>query len=362
MKRIILTGGGTAGHVTPNIALLPALRGLGAEIHYVGQHSGIERRLIEPQGIPYHAIPAGKLRRYVDLKNVRDLFLVCAGFVKSFFLLHQIRPQIVFSKGGFVSCPLVWAAWLHRIPVIIHESDLTLGLANRLSLPFAAHICYSFPETAAMLPSGKATHTGIPIRETLLTGEAGKGRELCGFTDTMPIVLVIGGSQGSAAINQAVRKALAGLQEQFQICHLCGAGNVQEGNSTPKPSQDGNTSGYRQFEYVDTELPDLLAMADIVVSRAGATTLFELLALRKPNLLIPLSRRASRGDQVLNAQSFAKQGFSRVLEEEDLTVASFIEEVQATYHYHQSLIQAMNATSGTQGIERVMEVIQRFTC
>ena len=351
MKRIILTGGGTAGHVTPNIALLPALRALGFEIHYVGQNTGIERRLIEPQGIPYHAIPAGKLRRYIDLKNVRDIFLVCAGFMKSFFLLHQIKPQIVFSKGGFVSCPLVWAAWLHRIPVIIHESDLTPGLANKLSAPFAAHICYSFPETAAMLPSSKATHTGIPIRESLLKGEAATGRNLCGFTNAKAVVLIIGGSQGSATINQFTRNALAALREQFQICHICGAGNVQE----------GNTPGYRQFEYVDRELPDLLAMADVVVSRAGATTLFELLALRKPNLLIPLSRKASRGDQVLNARSFARQGFSHVLEEEDLTVESFIEGIQRAYHHRQTLIDTMKAASGTQGIERVVEVIQRFS-
>lgn len=359
-KRIILTGGGTAGHVTPNIALLPALHALGVEVHYVGQKTGIERQLIEPQGIPYHAIPAGKLRRYIDLKNVRDIFLVGGGFMKSLLLLQQLRPQIVFSKGGFVSCPLVWAAWLHRIPTIIHESDLTPGLANRLSTPFATHICYSFPETARMLPSDKATHTGIPIRETLLKGEAAIGRKLCGFTETTPVVLIIGGSQGSATINQVARNALAALQERLQICHICGAGNLQEGTPTPGLSQEGNV-GYRQFEYVDRELPDLLAMADVVVSRAGATTIFELLALRKPNLLIPLSRKASRGDQVLNAQSFAKQGFSHVLEEEDLTVARFIERIHRTYHQRQTLIDAMNAAQTTNEIERVIEVIQRFT-
>ena len=352
MKRIILTGGGTAGHVTPNIALLPALRSLGFEIHYVGQNTGIERQLIEPAGIPYHSIPAGKLRRYVDLKNLRDIFLVCAGFLKACLLLHRIQPHVLFSKGGFVACPLVWAAWLHRIPAIIHESDLTPGLANKLSLPFAAHVCYSFPETAAMLPSGKATHTGIPIREALRAGEQAKGRELCGFTDAKPVVLIIGGSQGSATINHVVRNALRELQQQFQVCHICGAGNVQaELRSTP---------GYTQFEYVDNELPHLLAMADVVASRAGATTIFELLALRKPSLLLPLSRKASRGDQVLNAQSFARQGFSRVLEEEDLTAARFVENIRCTYEQRQTLIQAMNAANMTDGTERVIEVIQRF--
>ncbi|MDY0092438.1 MAG: undecaprenyldiphospho-muramoylpentapeptide beta-N-acetylglucosaminyltransferase [Candidatus Vecturithrix sp.] len=352
MKRIILTGGGTAGHVTPNIAMLPALRSLGFEIHYVGQSTGIERQLIEPAGIPYHPIPAGKLRRYVDLKNVRDIFLVCAGFLKSCFLLHRIKPHVIFSKGGFVSCPLVWAAWLYRIPAIIHESDLTPGLANRLSQPFAAHICYSFPETAAMFPSEKATYTGIPIRASLREGESAKGRELCGFTDVKPIVVLLGGSQGSATINHAIRNAFPALQPQFQICHICGTGNIQEELRT--------IFGYAPFEYVDKELPHLLAMADVVVSRAGATTLFELLALRKPSLLIPLSRRASRGDQVLNAQSFAKQGFSHVLEEEELTVTSLIDHIRRTYEQRQALIQAMNTANTTDGIERVIEVIQRY--
>ncbi|GAK55076.1 UDP-N-acetylglucosamine--N-acetylmuramyl-(pentapeptide) pyrophosphoryl-undecaprenol N-acetylglucosamine transferase [Candidatus Vecturithrix granuli] len=365
MKRIILTGGGTAGHVTPNIALLPGLRSLGFEIHYVGQTTGIERQLIEPEGIPYHPIPAGKLRRYIDLKNVRDIFLVIAGFLKACLLLYRIKPHIIFSKGGFVSCPLVWAAWLHRIPAILHESDLTPGLANKLSLPFAVHICYSFPETAAMLPSGKATHTGIPIRESLQKGEQAKGRELCGFTDTKPVVLIIGGSQGSETINHVIRNALQELQPQFQICHICGPGNIQAEIHlpTPGPSREGKlqtTPGYAQFEYVDKELPHLLALANVVVSRAGATTIFELLTLRKPNLLIPLSRKASRGDQVLNAQSFAKQGFSRVLEEEDLTVASLIENIRCTYEQRQTLIQAMNAATTTNGIEQVIEVIQRF--
>lgn len=251
-----------------------------------------------------------------------------------------------------MSCPLVWAAWLYRIPAIIHESDLTPGLANRLSQPFAAHICYSFPETAAMFPSEKATYTGIPIRASLREGESAKGRELCGFTDVKPIVVLLGGSQGSATINHAIRNAFPALQPQFQICHICGTGNIQEELRT--------IFGYAPFEYVDKELPHLLAMADVVVSRAGATTLFELLALRKPSLLIPLSRRASRGDQVLNAQSFAKQGFSHVLEEEELTVTSLIDHIRRTYEQRQALIQAMNTANTTDGIERVIEVIQRY--
>jgi UDP-N-acetylglucosamine--N-acetylmuramyl-(pentapeptide) pyrophosphoryl-undecaprenol N-acetylglucosamine transferase len=352
MKSIVLTGGGSAGHVTPNIALLPRLQALHLDIHYIGQQAAIERDLIAPLYIPYHAISAGKLRRYLDLKNLTDIFRVGWGFLQAFAILRKLQPDVVFSKGGFVSCPVVWAAWLLRIPVVIHESDLTPGLANKLSAPFATRICYSFPETAAHLSGEKAICTGIPIRDVLRSGNPDKGRKLCHFSDQKPVLLIIGGSLGAQAINEAVRAAFSTLQQDFNICHLCGAGHLD--------SAFENISGYAQFEYVFEELPHLFALADVVVSRAGATTLFELLALQKPNLLIPLPLTSSRGDQILNARSFELQGFSIVLPEEQLTPETLISEVHKTYARCDQMAQSMQKADGADGVDRVLEVIQQY--
>ena len=346
-KRILLTGGGTAGHVTPNLALLPRLRGLGYEISYIGTAEGIERGLIAGEEVSYHVIPAGKLRRYFDLRNITDIIRTKIGFLKSLVLIAKIRPAILFSKGGFVSCPVVWASWLLRVPVVIHESDISPGLANRLSLPFASAVCYSFPETAPLLPKRKSVLTGIPVRETLLCGDAEKGRVLCGFNNMKPVVLVTGGSQGAQAINAAVREALGRLLVEFNVCHLCGRGNLGPGRP-----------GYAQFEYITTELADLFALAGAVVSRAGATTLFELLALKKPALLIPLPLGASRGDQILNAQSFEKQGWSRVLPQERMTPESLTENIREVFNNRQKMADAMNAAPSGGGTEKVIAVIE----
>ena len=348
-KRILLTGGGTAGHVTPNLALLPRLQALGFDIHYIGRKSGIERDLMTQAGIPYEGISAGKLRRYLDLRNLSDLALIALGFLQSLIKVGRWRPGVLFSKGGFVSCPVVWAAWLYRVPIVVHESDLTPGLANKLSAPFARHICYSFRETGEHVPRTKGVHTGIPIRETLLQGDAAEGRRICGFADAGPVVLVSGGSQGAEAINRAVRAALNELLPSFAVCHLCGQGGIDSGLL--------GQPGYSQFEYVGPELAHLLAMADLVVTRAGATTLFELLALKKANLLIPLSRKASRGDQILNARSFEKQGYSRVLAEEDLTPASLVAAVADAYRRQQAMVEAMRSAGTVDGLERVLSVI-----
>jgi UDP-N-acetylglucosamine--N-acetylmuramyl-(pentapeptide) pyrophosphoryl-undecaprenol N-acetylglucosamine transferase len=351
-KRIILTGGGTAGHVTPNLALIPKLMDLGFEIHYVGRKTGIEKELLEKADVPYYGISAGKLRRYFDLRNISDVVLVAAGFVQSLLLVRRLRPQVVFSKGGFVSCPLVWAAWLSRVPVIIHESDLTPGLANKLSAPFAERVCYSFPETEHSIPPDKAVLAGIPIRESLLSGEAAIGREICDFIDTKPVVLVSGGSQGAESINRTVRAGLDRILTQFNLCHICGQGGLDV-TLEARPS-------YKQFEYVDEELPDLLAMADIVVTRAGATTIFELLKLRKPNLLIPLTLGQSRGDQILNARSFEQRGFSHVLMEEDLNVNSLVEAIKKTLADRRSLVEAMGAAESVNGTDKVISIIMEY--
>ena len=319
MKRIILTGGGTAGHVTPNIALIPKLRELGYDIQYIGSYNGIEKELIEPFGIPYHGISSGKLRRYFSLQNFTDPFRVIKGFGEARKLIKGLKPDVIFSKGGFVSVPVVLAGKRCKVPVIIHESDMTPGLANKLAIPSAVKVCCNFPETLDALPEGKAVLTGSPIRQELLTGDKDAARKMCGFTDEKPVILVIGGSLGAVAVNEAVRAALPELLKQFQIIHLCGKGKVDHSLKEIK--------GYCQFEYIKNELRDLFALADVVISRAGANAICELLALRKPNLLIPLSARASRGDQILNAHSFERQGFSLVIEEEQLTNATLLDAV-----------------------------------
>lgn len=346
MKKILLTGGGTAGHVTPNIALIPGLHERKYEIFYAGTRKGIERELIYREGIQYYSLSAGKLRRYFDLKNVTDIFKIAIGFLQSILLIIRVRPDVVFSKGGFVSCPVVWAAWLLGKPVIIHESDITPGLANRLSMPFAKKICFSFPETSKHILASKGIQTGIPIRKSLFAGNAEEGRDLCGFTDNKPVIMIIGGSLGSQIVNTVIRESLPLLLKKYNICHICGKGNVAK-----------DYEGYKQFEYVNTELSHIFAMADIIVSRSGATTLFELLALRKPALLIPLASNASRGDQILNARSFERQGYSNVLFQEKLTSETLVASLQAAYDHRQEMIEAMKRSTFSGGVEQVLEVI-----
>jgi UDP-N-acetylglucosamine--N-acetylmuramyl-(pentapeptide) pyrophosphoryl-undecaprenol N-acetylglucosamine transferase len=352
MKTIVFTGGGTAGHVTPNLALMPKLNQLGWEMQYIGSKDGIEREIIEHEGIPFHHISSGKLRRYFDLKNFKDPFKVAIGVGQAYRLLRKIRPHVVFSKGGFVSVPVILAAWLNRIPVIIHESDLTPGLANKISMPFATKICVTFPETLRFVNNGKAVCTGLPIRQRILEGQASRGLTLCGFHQKKPILFIMGGSLGAQTINRAVREALASLLDRFQIVHICGKGNIDA-------SLEGRRD-YKQFEYVQEELPDLMAMADVVVSRAGSTSIFEFLALHKPMLLIPLSRQASRGDQILNAESFQRAGYARLLLEEDLTPQTLLAEVTATYD-NRGLIKAqMAASPHANGTDKIVEWIEKL--
>ncbi|RBP41122.1 undecaprenyldiphospho-muramoylpentapeptide beta-N-acetylglucosaminyltransferase [Garciella nitratireducens] len=349
MRKILMTGGGTAGHVTPNIALFPSLRKNGFEIFYIGTESGIEKKLIEQENIPYFSIKAGKLRRYFDIKNITDISKISKGYFQALSIIHKIKPNIVFSKGGFVSSPVVWAAWTKRIPVIIHESDITPGLANKISIPFSKSICYSFPETINYLPKDKSKLTGIPVRQNLFQGNKNFGKKLCSFDSKSPIVLIIGGSLGSQVLNNIIRSSLQDLLKNFQICHICGKGNFDLNLK--------NLKGYKQFEYVSDELPHLFAAADIIISRAGATTLNEILALKKPNILIPLSKQASRGDQILNAESYKKHGFSFVIREEELNVEKLIDALKTVYNERNIYVKNMSKSNMANGIEEVMNVI-----
>lgn len=349
MKKIVLTGGGTAGHVTPNIALLPRLKKLGYEVHYIGSYDGIEERLMEDFDIPYYGISTGKLRRYFDMKNFSDPFRVIKGFGQAKKILKEIQPDIVFSKGGFVAVPVVRAAAALKIPCIIHESDMTPGLANKLCIPVATKVCCNFPETLQNLPKEKAVLTGSPIRSELAKGNKLAGLDICGFTANMPVIMVIGGSQGAANVNKAVRDALPQLLKDFQVVHLCGQGKIDNLLLT--------TKGYKQFEYVKAELKDLFAMADVVISRAGANAICELLALKKPNLLIPLVA-GSRGDQVLNAASFEAQGFSMLLKEEDIEGDILTERVHELYFTRQNYIDAMERSDQLSPIDKITQLIE----
>ena len=352
MKKIIMTGGGTAGHVTPNIALMPALKEAGYDIEYIGSVNGMEKDLIQATGVPYHGISSGKLRRYFDWKNFSDPFRVIKGYGQAISLMKKIKPDVVFSKGGFVSVPVVLAAKHCHIPAIIHESDITPGLANRIAIKGAKKVCCNFPETMKYLPSDKAVLTGSPIRRELFSGNADNALKLCKFPDhNKPVLLIIGGSLGSKIVNEAVRKVLPELLEKFYIIHLCGKGNLD--NSLT------GTIGYAQFEYASSELTDMFALADMAISRAGANSICELLALHKPNILIPLSAAASRGDQVLNAKSFKKQGFSFVLEEEELTADSLLNAVKEVYEKRDKYISAMSQSGQMDSIGTIVELINK---
>lgn len=352
MKKIVLTGGGTAGHVTPNIALLPRLKELGYEIYYIGSYEGIEKKLIADFKIPYYGVATGKFRRYLDPKNLSDPFRVIKGGMEAKKILKEIKPDIVFSKGGFVSVPVVRAAAALKIPCVIHESDMTPGLANKLCIPCAKKVCCNFPETIQSLPEGKAVLTGSPIREDIFKGDKVAALNLCNFTAGKPVVMVIGGSSGSAAINKTVREALPKLLEKYQVVHLCGNGRVD--------NLMLNIEGYAQFEYLKAELKDVFAMADVVISRAGANAICELLALKKPNVLIPLSSKVSRGDQILNANSFCEQGYSKVIEEEELDDMILVNSVNEVYENREQYIQKMSESSQINAVDKITKLLDEI--
>ncbi|WP_214481862.1 undecaprenyldiphospho-muramoylpentapeptide beta-N-acetylglucosaminyltransferase [Bacillus sp. SM2101] len=349
-NRILFTGGGSAGHVTVNLALIPYFIKEGWEIDYIGSINGIEKELTESiQEVNYHSISTGKLRRYFDWNNIKDPFKVVKGVFQAYTIIKRRKPNVVFSKGGFVSVPVIIGAKLNKVPIITHESDLTPGLANKLSLPFTTKVCTTFPETRDHLPTHKVEHVGAIVRKEIFEGNPVQGRVITGFTKNKPTLLVVGGSLGSRRINEVVRASLDKLLPQFQIVHICGKGQVDKLI---------NDRSYKQFEYVKEELPDLLSMADIVISRAGSNVIFELLALKKPMLLIPLTKEASRGDQLLNAKSFEDQGFSKVLFEEKLSKESLQAAIKNVYKDRHQYIEKMERSNNDNSIERVINLIK----
>lgn len=333
MPRILFTGGGTAGHITPNLALIARLREAGWEVHYAGSATGIERSLIEPLGLPYHVLPVGKLRRYLSLENLLDVFRVAAGILSGWRLARRLRPDLVFSKGGFVSVPVVLGARLAGIPVLAHESDCTPGLATRLVARWVTAVCTNFPDTRVR-GARQLHYTGTPLRPGLLAGQRQRGLEHAGLSGAKPVLLVVGGSLGSQALNACVRTALPELLQHYEIIHICGRGHLAPAAAT---------AGYAQFEFVAEPYADLLAAADLVLSRAGANGLLELLQARKPTLLVPLGTAASRGDQIENADWALGQGLARRVLEAELDPARLLTELAALIAEQETLLERLEA-------------------
>lgn len=352
-KRILFTGGGTAGHVIVNLALIPIFKKKGWKIDYIGSTDGIERKLIEElDHVTYHPISTGKLRRYMSKENFKDPFKVMKGMMQAWKIIGECKPSVIFSKGGYVSVPVVLAGKLRRVSTIIHESDYTPGLANKLSIPFTKKVLTTFPETVKFLPEKKTEYVGPIVRKELFQGNKNDGFSLTGLIKEKPILLIMGGSGGSQKINETVRKTLDKLLDSLQIIHICGQGNVD-------PTID--KKGYVQFEYVTQDLKDIFSITNYVLSRAGANAIFEFLALRIPMLLIPLSLQASRGDQIMNADSFQKNGYARVLQEEKLSEETLLEEIFNLLSFGSVLVDHMKKFESDQARDRVLEIILNET-
>lgn len=349
-KRILFTGGGTAGHVIVNTALIPYFHKTGWKIDYIGSISGIEKELIEGFAyVTYHPVSTGKLRRYMSLENFKDPFKILKGVFQSWRIIGRTRPQVIFSKGGFVSVPVSFAGWLRRVPIITHESDFTPGLANRLATPFSQRILTTFPETVNYLPVKKTTNVGAVVRKELIEGSQKNGYQLTNLNDSKPVILIMGGSGGSRAINEVVRKNLSTLLVEYQIIHICGDDGIDE---------TIQQEGYIQYKYVKEELKNLYAITDYIISRAGSNAIFEFLALNIPMLLIPLTVGASRGDQIVNARSFEKQGYAQVLEEEKLTGESLLKALEELILNSSKMFRKMKKNETVDSFNKVIDIIE----
>ena len=347
-KTIVFTGGGTAGHVTPNLALIEKLDRAEWDIHYIGTDSMEKGLVAAVPDVTYHEIDSGKLRRYASLKTLTMPIHVQKGYHQAKRILKELKPAVVFSKGGYVSVPVVAAA-KGICPVLTHESDYTPGLANKIDAHFADRILVTFEDTVPFVKNGKGVHTGTPIRPELYLGSREKALRFTGLSGKKPVLLVTGGSLGAVAVNVAVREALPELLQTFDVVHLCGKGKLDE---TVK------ADGYVQYEYVSEEMADLFALADVVVSRAGANAVFELLALHKPMLLLPLSGASTRGDQELNADYFKKRGYARVLKADEVNAKSVLSEVKALYEARESYRETMKNAEGVDGTEMILRLIR----
>jgi len=347
MQTIVLTGGGTAGHIMPNLALIPYLSSQ-YHLHYIGT-GGMEQQLIgKNTNLPFHQIKSAKLVRSFTLKNLALPFTLLQGICQAKKVLRQIKPSCVFSKGGYVSVPVVIAAKQLGIPVVSHESDFSLGLANKICLRFSACLCTSFSQTAKQTKKG--VHTGSPIRKELFFGSSALARKQCNFAIEQPVVLCFGGSLGAKAINQALRQALPTLTKHFNVVHITGKNNLDASIAS---------AAYYQTEFT-SEIQHFFALADYVVCRSGSNAIFELLALQKPMLLIPLPKGASRGDQIENATQFARDNYAKVLLQEHLTAATLTSELFHLQKNKHSLVLAMQKSPATTGCEQIVAQIKKW--
>ncbi len=317
MSTIILTGGGTAGHVTPNFAILKYLQTHFSSIYYVGSESGIEKRLVKEQNIPYYSIKSVKLVRSFTFKNFKIPFVFVKSVSEATKILKKLKPDVVFSKGGYVGLPVTIASKMLNIPVIIHESDFTLGLSNKIASLFASKVLTSFKETSLTIKNGE--YVGAPIREELLNNTLKITREKWGFYNNLPVLLIIGGSSGAKKINDLFYKSCKELTKKFNVIHIVGKNNL-----TPIKLQN-----YNQVEYANMQT--VYPITDVCVSRAGSNTAFELMFLKIPTLFIPLSKSNSRGDQIQNANYFNSLNVCDVLYEETATSKTFTQKVISLY-------------------------------
>ena len=303
MISIAFTGGGTGGHIYPGLAIASWMeKQYPYRIFWIGSGAGMDRDLVERAGLEFFGVPSGKLRRYFSLRNFSDVFKVLAGFFAARRILKKEKPSLLFSKGGFVSVPPCAAAKSLKIPVFTHESDYSPGLATRINTRFAEKIFLSYNESAAFFAgpaAAKLCVSGNPIREQFRTAEPDKGRAFLGLGNDERILLVLGGSLGSAEINDLVRACLPELTRHYTVVHQTGEGSEQVSGDVPR---------YKPFAYFRDELPHIIAAAELVLCRSGAGTIWECKSLKKPMVLIPLRGSGTRGDQVENARLFQKKG------------------------------------------------------
>ncbi len=348
-KRLLFTGGGTLGHVMPNLPLIRHYQAQGYEVRYIGSYKGAERVFIEALGIPYSPIRTGKLRRYFDWQNFLDIFNVLVGLIQCLWLLLRWRPRGLFSKGGYVALPPVIAAGLLRIPVVIHESDRTPGLTTRLSKRFATKICVAFQDTTAFFDAQKVHWTGLPVREAVFTADPKVGAAFLGYDGTRPILLVFGGSLGAAFLNDFVRTQVrAGHLDAYDIVNICGKGKLD-------PTLQA--ANYRQYEQLDADFLPIMKAAEVVITRGGATSLFELLAMKKPPIIVPLSKQSSRGDQIDNAAYFTALGVAYTIEEEAVTWAAIQQLLNQLEQERTQLVRKIEQLEFGQATQKVIATI-----
>jgi len=330
----------------PNIALIQKIQTKhpDAKMLYIGSKKGPEAKMIPEIGVKFRGIMTGKLRRYFSWQNFIDFFKIPIGIVQSYFTLRKFKPSVVFSKGGYVGIPVVYAAKWLKIPIILHESDVLPGLANRMAAKKASVICMAFDECKVNFPKDvKKVLTGNPIREFILKGDRVKGFNITGFSEDLPVILVMGGSQGAKHINEAIIKALPKIDAQ--IIHITGKGK--------KIHED--TNKYKSFEYINKELADIYAITDLVVTRSGANSLAEIEALGIPAILIPIGKAASRGEQTLNAVAYQKRNPQTIIiEDEELTSEKLLQNLLQNLNTDQNTHSTNNAS------DKIIEVLEEY--